>query len=53
MMTKKETMATAKCCQSERGLSNMIFAFAFAKEESMWCKREELKQLINFVFVKF
>ena len=23
------------------------------KEESMWCKREKLKQLINFVFVKF
>ena len=27
MMTKTATMATAKCCQSERGLSNMIFAF--------------------------
>ena len=25
----------------------------WCKEESMWCKREELKQLINFVFVKF
>ena len=28
MMTKTATMATAKCCQSERGLSNMIFAFS-------------------------
>ena len=27
MMTKTATMATAKCCQSERGLSNKIFAF--------------------------
>ena len=27
MMTKTATMATAKCCQSERGLSKMIFAF--------------------------
>ena len=27
MMTKTVTMTTAKCCQSERGLSNMIFAF--------------------------
>ena len=27
MMTKTTTMATAECCQSERGLSNMIFAF--------------------------
>ena len=27
MMTKTATMATAKCCQSERGLSNMIFTF--------------------------
>ena len=27
MMTKTATMATAKYCQSERGLSNMIFAF--------------------------
>ena len=27
MMAKTATMATAKCCQSERGLSNMIFAF--------------------------
>ena len=25
----------------------------WCKEESMWCKREKLKQLINFVFVKF
>ena len=27
MMTKTATMATAKCCQSERGPSNLIFAF--------------------------
>ena len=27
MMTKTATVATAKCCHSERGLSNMIFAF--------------------------
>ena len=27
MMTKTATMATAKCYQSERELSNMIFAF--------------------------
>ena len=25
----------------------------WCKEESMWCKREKLEQLINFVFVKF
>ena len=25
----------------------------WCKEESMWCKREKLKQLIDFVFVKF
>ena len=25
----------------------------WCKEESMWCKREKLKQLINFVLVKF
>ena len=25
----------------------------WCKEESMWCKREKLKRLINFVFVKF
>ena len=25
----------------------------WCKEESMWCKREKLKQLIKFVFVKF
>ena len=25
----------------------------WCKEESMWCKREKLKQLMNFVFVKF
>ena len=25
----------------------------WCKEESMWCKRGKLKQLINFVFVKF
>ena len=31
MMTKTATMATAKCCQSERGLSNMIFAFGARK----------------------
>ena len=25
----------------------------WCKEESMWCKSEKLKELINFVFVKF
>ena len=36
MMTKTATMATAKCCQSERDFR------LWRKEESMWCKREEL-----------
>ena len=51
MITKTATMATAKCCQSERGLSNMIFAFGARRK--VCGAREKLKQLINFVFVKF
>ena len=46
-MTKTTTMATAKCCQSERGLSNMIFAFGARKAINKLCVREILS--LSFV----
>ena len=52
MMTKTATMATGEVLPERAWTFKHDFRL-WCKEESMWCKREELKQLINFVFVKF
>ena len=61
MMTKTATMATAKCCQSKRGLSNMIFAFG-ARRKVCGAKERNLKAInklcvceilgLSFVYVE-
>ena len=49
MMTKTATMATAKYCQNERGLSNMIFAFG-ARMKVCGAKEFRGRNLVCFGF---
>ena len=52
-LTKLSDMMTKTEVLPERAWTFKHDFRLWCKEESMWCKREKLKQLINFVFVKF
>ena len=57
MMTKTATMATAKCCQSERGLSNMISPlmqggkYVVQKRETKAINKLCVREILSLFFV--